>query len=249
LADTMRAQAQQAGVSDRLVFADPTPRIDDYYRSADVFALPSSREGLPVALLEAMATGLPVVASRLPGSTDTIVDDGRTGVLVTPGDASALAGAIRALAERSRVGGTMGERATSPVESDFGADRTARGGWTPTFPWHPESHDSSRHRRRSGAGRLDHAALPDILCISSIDWDFIWQGHQEIMSSLAAGGRRVLFLENTACGRCGCAICRGCGAGCATGRRAPAVFAKSGPTSSCCRRSCCRVRIHGSRPA
>jgi len=37
----------------------------------------------------------------------------------------------------------------------------------------------------------------DILCISSIDWDFIWQGHQEIMSTLAAEGNRVLFLENT----------------------------------------------------
>jgi uncharacterized SAM-binding protein YcdF (DUF218 family)/glycosyltransferase involved in cell wall biosynthesis len=39
--------------------------------------------------------------------------------------------------------------------------------------------------------------LADILCISSIDWDFIWQGHQEIMSTLAAQGHRVLFLENT----------------------------------------------------
>src|SRR5882757_1522262 len=38
---------------------------------------------------------------------------------------------------------------------------------------------------------------PDILCISSIDWDFIWQGHQEIMSTLAEQGHRVLFLENT----------------------------------------------------
>jgi uncharacterized SAM-binding protein YcdF (DUF218 family)/glycosyltransferase involved in cell wall biosynthesis len=38
---------------------------------------------------------------------------------------------------------------------------------------------------------------PDVLCISSIDWDFIWQGHQEIMSTLAAEGHRVLFLENT----------------------------------------------------
>lgn len=37
----------------------------------------------------------------------------------------------------------------------------------------------------------------DILCISSIDWDFIWQGHQEIMSTFAAEGHRVLFLENT----------------------------------------------------
>jgi uncharacterized SAM-binding protein YcdF (DUF218 family)/glycosyltransferase involved in cell wall biosynthesis len=38
---------------------------------------------------------------------------------------------------------------------------------------------------------------PDILCVSSIDWDFIWQGHQEIMSRLAADGHRVLFIENT----------------------------------------------------
>ena len=37
----------------------------------------------------------------------------------------------------------------------------------------------------------------DILCISSIDWDFIWQGHQEIMSTFAASGHRVLFIENT----------------------------------------------------
>ena len=37
----------------------------------------------------------------------------------------------------------------------------------------------------------------DVICISSIDWDFIWQGHQEIMSRLAASGRRVLFIENT----------------------------------------------------
>ena len=38
---------------------------------------------------------------------------------------------------------------------------------------------------------------PDVLCISSIDWDFIWQGHQEIMATLAADGHRVLFVENT----------------------------------------------------
>jgi hypothetical protein len=37
----------------------------------------------------------------------------------------------------------------------------------------------------------------DIVCISSIDWDFIWQGHQEIMSAFAANGNRVLFIENT----------------------------------------------------
>ena len=37
----------------------------------------------------------------------------------------------------------------------------------------------------------------DVVCFSSIDWQFIWQGHQEIMSALAASGTRVLFIENT----------------------------------------------------
>jgi glycosyltransferase involved in cell wall biosynthesis len=47
------------------------------------------------------------------------------------------------------------------------------------------------------AAATESAGLADILCISSIDFDFIWQGHQEIMSTLAARGHRVLFLENT----------------------------------------------------
>ena len=37
----------------------------------------------------------------------------------------------------------------------------------------------------------------NIICISSIDWDFIWQGHQEIMATFAKNGNRVLFIENT----------------------------------------------------
>jgi len=127
LADDMRAEAQRAGLSDRLVFADPTPRVEEYFRSADVFALPSSREGLPVALLEAMATALPAVASRLPGSTDTIVDDGRTGVLVTPGDAGMLANAIERLLIQRDAAAALGAAARRHVASEFSADRTARG--------------------------------------------------------------------------------------------------------------------------
>src|SRR5262245_29012432 len=63
-----------------------------------------------------------------------------------------------------------------------------------------------RPDRRAVAGRVCSGAgggpavmveRHDVLCISSIDWDFIWQGHQEIMSTLAARGHRVLFVENT----------------------------------------------------
>src|SRR5436305_2618643 len=57
------------------------------------------------------------------------------------------------------------------------------------------AHEFPRALRDADASQMTR--LPDILCISSIDWDFIWQGHQEIMSTLASRGHRVLFVENT----------------------------------------------------
>ena len=82
------AQAR-ASLGDRVRFvgdvADET--LPDYYRAADALALPSidRTEAFGLVLLEALACGTPVVASRLPG-VRTLVDDGRTGFLVDPGD-------------------------------------------------------------------------------------------------------------------------------------------------------------------
>ena len=59
----------------------------------------------------------------------------------------------------------------------------------------PNPANGKRQTPPAPASSLDHRH--DVLCISSIDWDFIWQGHQEIMSTMAAQGHRVLFLENT----------------------------------------------------
>lgn len=67
--------------------------LRDLYRSADIFVLPSEREGMPLVLLEALAAGLPVVATDIPGNRDVIVD-GVHGVLVPSGDASALRKAL-----------------------------------------------------------------------------------------------------------------------------------------------------------
>jgi len=125
LATDMRLRAAHEGVAGRLQFVDPTDRIDEYYRAADLFVLPSIREGLPVALLEAMASGLPVVASRLPGSTDAVIDDGRNGVLVPPGDAAAFADAMRNLLIDRERASALGEAARRRIVADFSADRTA----------------------------------------------------------------------------------------------------------------------------
>ena len=85
---------------------------------------------------------------------------------------------------------------------------------------------------------------PDIVCISSIDWDFIWQGHQEIMSTLAAAGAsRAVPREHRRSRAAACATCRACASACATGGGAPRGSAKSGRTCSSTRRWCCRCRI------
>jgi glycosyltransferase involved in cell wall biosynthesis len=121
----MRAAARACGVEDRLVFVEPTHHIDDYYRAADIFALPSSREGLPVALLEAMSCGLPCVASRLPGATDAVIADGDNGLLVPPGDAAALADALAALMRDPAGAQRLGVRARTTIEERYASGQVA----------------------------------------------------------------------------------------------------------------------------
>jgi glycosyltransferase involved in cell wall biosynthesis len=125
LAGDMRDRARHEGIADRLIFVDPTPHIDEYYRAADVFALPSLREGMPVALLEAMASGVPAVASRLPGSTDVLIDDGKSGALVPPGDVDAFAHALGRVLTDPTHAASLGSAARDRVAAEFTADRVA----------------------------------------------------------------------------------------------------------------------------
>jgi len=126
LAPAIRRRAADAGLSDHLVFVERTDRIEDYYRAADVFALPTLREGLPNVLLESMASGIVPVITRLEGVTDWIVTPGETGELVPPSDPDALSSALdRVLAdpERSAV---MAAAARAHVAAHFGMPITAQ---------------------------------------------------------------------------------------------------------------------------
>jgi len=72
-----------------------------------------------------MACGKPVIATRIPGVTDTIVEDGKTGILVAPRDADGLAAAIRSVLDDSAAAAAMGARARAAVMQRFALDAAA----------------------------------------------------------------------------------------------------------------------------
>lgn len=119
----LRAQARLHG--DAVLFLGPRHDIPDLLAACDLVVLPSRAEALPTALLEAAAAGRPVVATRVGGAVE-VVEDGRTGLLVPPGDADALASAVAALLsdrDRSRA---LGEAARRRAEERFSLDLHVR---------------------------------------------------------------------------------------------------------------------------
>ncbi|MFP5343044.1 MAG: glycosyltransferase [Candidatus Limnocylindria bacterium] len=80
----------------RIVGAVPTEAVPVWMQSADVVVVPSHREGLGLVAVEALACGVPVIASRVGGLVESI-QDGRTGILIPPDDANAIRNALRAL--------------------------------------------------------------------------------------------------------------------------------------------------------
>jgi glycosyltransferase involved in cell wall biosynthesis len=123
-AHTLRARAQRLGVEARVVFAGARPDASRWFAALDAYVSASRGEGLPLALVEAMAAGLPVVASHGGGHVDTVAH-GETGTLVPADDPVALAAAAAAfLADpaRARVAGAAGR---ARARRDFSVDRMA----------------------------------------------------------------------------------------------------------------------------
>lgn len=124
--EKLESQAQEAGLADRVCFHGQRLRgeIIEMLQQADVFVAPSvpssdgRREGIPVVLMEAMASGAPVVASRLSGIPE-LVDDGESGLLVPPGDAEAIAAAIERLAADPDLRRRLGDAGRARVLEDF----------------------------------------------------------------------------------------------------------------------------------
>ena len=101
---------------------DDMPRI---WGASDLAVLPSHREGLPVSLQEALASGLPVVATDVPGCREA-VEHGRTGLLVPKTDASALAAALDELVQDGSKRRVMGQAGREKAEQEFDGAHIAR---------------------------------------------------------------------------------------------------------------------------
>lgn len=99
--------ARQLGLESNVHFLGYRTAIYELLKSSDVFALPSYREGLPRSMMEAMASGLPCVASRIRGNID-LIEDGRGGFLRHPDDIQGLADSINELAGNEELRKRMG---------------------------------------------------------------------------------------------------------------------------------------------
>ncbi|NJN56913.1 MAG: glycosyltransferase [Leptolyngbyaceae cyanobacterium SL_5_9] len=107
LRETLQLQANQQGVDQDIVFLGQTPDVSEWLSLAAAFVLPSLYEGLPLALMEAMAAGLPCLATDIDGNRE-LLHQGENGWLCKPRDAKALAEMLEqflpAEEERSRLG-------------------------------------------------------------------------------------------------------------------------------------------------
>lgn len=122
----LRALAADLAMTDRVRWHGPAEQRDlpALYRQADVFAMTSLNEGIPVVLMEAMACGLPVVATDVGGIAELVTP--QTGVLVSPSDPAPVAAALRRLAGDPATRGRMGAAARDRVVDAFDRQDQAR---------------------------------------------------------------------------------------------------------------------------
>ena len=118
--DALLQQSELAGLRDAVHLLGHRDDIEACLAGMDLFVLPSLNEGMGRALIEAMAAGLPVIASRV-GGIPAVISHERTGLLVLPGDAGALAEALRRLLDRPEWATQLGLAASCSVDSRYGS--------------------------------------------------------------------------------------------------------------------------------
>jgi len=159
--EPLEALAAQLGIADRVRFLGRREDVPELLAACDVFALPSLYEGSSLALLEAMAAGIPIVSSAI-GGTEELIEDGRSGLLAAPGDAEGLAAALRRVLGDRELGEGLAARARERVEAGLTREGMA-------------ARVSGVYRELLGESRSDEEALPEARrnpALRQRDWRF-----------------------------------------------------------------------------
>lgn len=115
----------ELGLEGQVVFHGFCPDVQSRLGTLDALVMPSFSEGLPFALLEAMARGIPVIASAV-GGIPEVIDDGVSGVLIPPGDVTRLAEAITRLRDNPALAQALAEGGLARIRERFDADDMIR---------------------------------------------------------------------------------------------------------------------------
>jgi glycosyltransferase involved in cell wall biosynthesis len=123
----LQSLAQELGINDHVFFLGWQTReqIIHSYKQSNVFLFPSRHEGMPNALLEAMASGLPVIATCIAGNEELVVED-ETGYLVPPEDIESLQGALKKLLNDPALRQQMGIASRRRAEENYSWESTAQ---------------------------------------------------------------------------------------------------------------------------
>ncbi len=123
--ESLQAESRALGIQERCVFALSTGQVTEWLRAIDIFVLPSLSEAMSNALMEAMACGCPVVASRVGGNPE-LVRNAETGLLFAPGDAAGLADALQTLLENEPLRRRLAEAGANFVREHFSIRASAQ---------------------------------------------------------------------------------------------------------------------------
>jgi glycosyltransferase involved in cell wall biosynthesis len=118
----LRCLVESLGISDRMVFWGHQDGAKELMEQMDILVLPSYDEGFPLVLLEAMSIGLPVIASRVAGIPEMIVD-GETGILIPPGNIEIIGDEIKRLMSNPSLRKSLGEKGRKRVLKEFSKEQ------------------------------------------------------------------------------------------------------------------------------
>ena len=122
LRGNLEGEVDSLGLKEKFIFTGFIDDADSILNAMDVLVLPSLREGFPMVLLEAMSVGKPIIASKIDGVNESIID-GKNGILVEPGDSSALSEAIMGLLrDKEKING-MGQSGRKMALDKFNINR------------------------------------------------------------------------------------------------------------------------------